>query len=157
MIADEIGVTKAAVYHQYNTKEEIVRAVAEAELDRLEAALDSAERESPPERIREAVVDCIIDLAIDRRHQIGSLLNDPIIGRLYAHDKRLVRTLGRLNSLLMGANAGPESHLATAMLTAAISGAVMHPMVVDRDDETLRAQLQHLARRFLGLPGRTAK
>ena len=25
MIADEIGVTKAAVYHQYNTKEEIVQ------------------------------------------------------------------------------------------------------------------------------------
>ena len=32
MIADHLGVTKAAVYHQFNTKEEIVRAVARAEL-----------------------------------------------------------------------------------------------------------------------------
>ena len=32
MIADEIGVTKAAVYHQYNTKDEIVLAAAESEL-----------------------------------------------------------------------------------------------------------------------------
>ena len=29
MIADKIGVTKAAVYHQYQTKEEIVLAAAE--------------------------------------------------------------------------------------------------------------------------------
>jgi hypothetical protein len=38
------------------------------------------------------------------------------------------------------------------MLIAAISGAVMHPFVVDLDDETLRAELLRLARRFLGLP-----
>ena len=37
MIADAIGVTKAAVYHQYNTKDEIVLAAAEAELDEVEA------------------------------------------------------------------------------------------------------------------------
>jgi hypothetical protein len=39
------------------------------------------------------------------------------------------------------------------MLIAAISGAVIHPFVVDLDDETLRSQLLGLARRFLGLPG----
>jgi hypothetical protein len=31
---------------------------------------------------------------------------------------------------------------------AAISGAVMHPMVTDFDDDTLRTQLLQLARRF---------
>ena len=40
MIADEIGVTKAAVYHQYRTKDEIVLAAAESELGRLEAIVD---------------------------------------------------------------------------------------------------------------------
>ena len=43
MIADAIGVTKAAVYHQYNTKEEIVVAATEVELMRLEPAMDAAE------------------------------------------------------------------------------------------------------------------
>ncbi len=37
MIADAIGVTKAAVYHQFKTKEEIVVAAVEVELARLEA------------------------------------------------------------------------------------------------------------------------
>jgi AcrR family transcriptional regulator len=40
MIADAIGVTKAAVYHQYNTKDEIVVAVAVAHP--LVARLDDA-------------------------------------------------------------------------------------------------------------------
>jgi hypothetical protein len=38
------------------------------------------------------------------------------------------------------------------MLTAAIGGAVMHPITADLDDDTLRSQLLHLARRFLTLP-----
>ena len=38
MIADAIGVTKAAVYHQFKTKEEIVLAAAEVELAQVEAA-----------------------------------------------------------------------------------------------------------------------
>ena len=45
MIADALGVTKAAVYHQFPTKDEIVLAVAEVELRRLETALDAAEAE----------------------------------------------------------------------------------------------------------------
>ena len=45
MIADEIGVTKAAVYHQYNTKDEIVLAAAQAELDKLDAVVRAAEGE----------------------------------------------------------------------------------------------------------------
>ncbi len=45
MIADTIGVTKAAVYHQFKTKEAIVIAVMEADLVQLESALDAAETE----------------------------------------------------------------------------------------------------------------
>ena len=48
MIADTIGVTKAAVYHQFKTKEEIVIAVVEVDLAQLEAALDAAEAERRP-------------------------------------------------------------------------------------------------------------
>ncbi len=39
------------------------------------------------------------------------------------------------------------------MLTAALGGAVMHPMAKGLDDATLRSQLRRLARRFLDLPG----
>lgn len=152
MIADEIGVTKAAVYHQYQTKTQIIRAVAEAELDRLEAVLDAAEVKPSSAQRREEVINGIVDLAVRRRRLMSTFLNDPIIGDLFAKDERLIRVLDRLNRLLMGADAAPESHVGTAMLTAAISGAVMHPLVVDLDDDTLRTQLVYLTRRFIDLP-----
>lgn len=151
MIADELGVTKAAVYHQYNAKEEIVRAVAEAEVDRLEAVLDAAEAESTPSRVRDAAISGVIELAVTRRREVSSLLSDPIIGRLYAKNTHLLKVIDRLNRLLMGSKAGPDSKVATAMLTAAISGAAIHPLVVGRDDEMLRTQLERLARGFLRL------
>jgi AcrR family transcriptional regulator len=150
MIADAIGVTKAAVYHQYRTKDEIVRAVAGAELDRLESVLDLAESEVDGDRAREAALTMIIDLAVERRRENSTILTDPLVGRLFARDQRPVKVVKRLNRLFMGADAGPDAEIATVMLTAAISGAVMHPMVIHRDDETLRTQLRTLAERFLG-------
>jgi len=151
MIADAIGVTKAAVYHQYRTKDEIVRAVARAELDRVETVLDVAESEVDGDRAREAALTMIIDLAVERRRENSTILTDPLVGRLFARDQRPVKVVKRLNRLFMGADAGPDAEIATVMLTAAISGAVMHPMVIRLDDETLRTQLGTLAERFLGL------
>ena len=150
MIADAIGVTKAAVYHQYKTKDEIVRAVAGAELDRLETVLDVAESEADAQRARDTALAMIIDLAVARRRENSTILTDPLVGRLFARDQRPVKVVQRLNRLLMGPDAGPDTEIATVMLTAAISGAVMHPMVIRRDDETLRTQLRTLVERFLG-------
>lgn len=151
MIADELGVTKAAVYHQYKTKDDIVRAVAGAEFDRLEAVLTLAESEVDDDRARHVALNMIIELAVARRRENSVILTDPIVGQLFANDKRPTNVLKRLNRLLMGPGATPESEIATVMLTAAISGAVMHPLAIRRDNETLRMQLQNLAERFLGM------
>src|SRR5262245_3000438 len=67
MIADTIGVTKAAVYHQFKTKDEIVLAAAETELAKVEHAIEAAEAEPDRARAREVLVDRIVDLAVERR------------------------------------------------------------------------------------------
>jgi AcrR family transcriptional regulator len=152
MIADALGVTKAAVYHQFKTKDEIVVAVAEAELARVESALDAAEAESDPARARSVLVARIVDLAVERRHMESTLLGDPVLVRFFAHHEPFREVMGRLYRLLMGDDAGTDARVPAAMLTAAIGGAVMHPLVADLDDDTLRAQLLRLARRFLDLP-----
>jgi AcrR family transcriptional regulator len=153
MIADEIGVTKAAVYHQYKTKDEIVLAAAEAELARLQAVIDAAEAEPSRKRARDALVTGIVDLAVDRRRTTSTILSDPVIVGFFAEHETFRDVMVRLRRLLIGDDAGPEARVRTAMLIAAISGAVMHPFVVDLDDDMLRAELLRLARRFLGQPG----
>jgi len=149
MIADAIGVTKAAVYHQFKTKEEIVIVAAEAELARLSAVMDAAEAEAGPACACEALLTRIIDLAVERRRMESTLVGDPVLVRFFAHHEPFRQVMDRLYRLLMGDGAGPEARMSAVMLTAAIGGAVMHPLAADLDDDTLRSQLLHLARRFL--------
>ena len=152
MIADAIGVTKAAVYHQFNTKEEIVIAAARVELAKVEAAVEAAEAEPTHARARDVLITHIVDLAVERRRMEGTLIGDPVIVRFFAHHEPFLQLMDRLYRLLMGEDAGPDGRVPAAMLSAAIGGAVMHPLVADLDDGALRSQLLLLARRFLDLP-----
>jgi AcrR family transcriptional regulator len=149
MIADSIGVTKAAVYHQYNTKDEIVLAAAEAELARLEAVVDAAEAEPSPARARRTLVTGMVDLAVAHRRTVSSLLNDPVIVSFFSEHEEFRHVMDRMSRVLVGDDIGHEARVSTAMLTAAISGTVMHPLVAGLDDETLRSHLQRLAGRLL--------
>jgi AcrR family transcriptional regulator len=153
MIANEIGVTKAAIYHQYKTKDEIILAAAEAELAELQAVISAAEAERSAKRRREALLAGIVDLAVRRRRTVGTILSDPVITGFFADHPAFRDVMHRLHRLLIGEDTGPESRIRMVMLIAAISGTVIHPFVVDLDDETLRTQLLSMARRFLGLPG----
>jgi AcrR family transcriptional regulator len=149
MIADTIGVTKAAVYHQYNTKDEIVLAAAEAELAMLEAVVDAAEAEPSQRRARERLVTGIVDLAVAHRRTVSTILNDPVIAHFFAEHESFGHVMDRMSHVLMGDDIGHEERVSTAMLTAAISGTVIHPLVAGLDDETLRSHLNQLARRLL--------
>jgi AcrR family transcriptional regulator len=152
MIADEIGVTKAAVYHQYRTKDEIVLAAAETELTILEGVVERAEAEPSTRKARDAAIVGIVDLTIERRRTIGTILSDPVIVDFFRDHEQFRDVMHRLRNLLMSGEGGPEATLRMVMLMAAISGAVSSPMVADFDDATLRVELVRLARRFLGLP-----
>ena len=152
MIADEIGVTKAAVYHQYQTKDEIVLAAAEDELGRFTAVVAAAEAVRTRTKARDALITGIVDLAIERGRTMSTILSDPVIVGFFAHHADFRDVMHRLRALLFGDDAGPEPRIRAAMLIAAVNGAVMHPFVRDLDRDTLRAELLRLARRFLGLP-----
>lgn len=153
MIADEVGVTKAAIYHQYKTKDEIVLVAAEAELARLEAVIDAALAEPSREQARDVLVAGIVDLALDRRQIMSTMLSDPVIIGFFAGHERFRNVMHSMGRTLTLDALEPEAQVRTAMLVAAVSGAVMHPFVAGIDDDTLRAELLRLARRFLGLTG----
>ncbi|MGC2655762.1 MAG: helix-turn-helix domain-containing protein [Mycobacterium sp.] len=151
MIANALGVTKAAVYHQFNTKDEIVLAVTEAEMLKIEAALDAAEAEHDRLRAREMLLVWVIDLAIQRRRLVSVLQFDPVIIRLLASHEPFVAVINRLYGVLMGDDAGPKSLVQAAMLSAAIGGTVANPLVDGLDEQTLREQLIFLTRRIVGI------
>jgi AcrR family transcriptional regulator len=146
MIADAIGVTKAAVYHQFKTKDEIVLVVAESELPTMEAALDTAEAAESRAKAREVLLGSLIDLAVQHRNLVGLLQTDPVMARLLADHERFQKLIQRMYVVLIGDDPDPDAWMQVAMLSAAIGGAVMHPLMGELDDDTLRRQLH----RFIG-------
>lgn len=148
MIADEIGVTKAAVYHQFKTKEEIVIALTERELGGLEEALETAEAEQSQPRARELLLERVIDVAIERRGVASTLQFDPVVVRLLAEHEPFQQFIQRLYSVLVG-DAGDDARVTAAILSGAIAVGVMHPLVAGVDDDVLRSQLLRLTRRFM--------
>ena len=91
----------------------------------------------------------MVDLAVVHRRTASTILNDPVIVRFFAEHESFRPVMERMSRVLVGDDVGHEARISTAMLTAAISGTVMHPLVAGLDDETLRSQLQGLAERLL--------
>jgi AcrR family transcriptional regulator len=149
MIADTIGVTKAAVYHQDNTKDEIVLAVAEVVLQRLEAAVTVAEAIRSRSRAREALIAAMVDLAVEQRRWASILQQDPVMLRFLQEHAPFRRVMERLNRLLMGGQSDARARVLAATLAAAVAGTVIHPLVLDLDDTSLRVQLSQQLRRLL--------
>ena len=149
MIADAIGVTKAAVYHQYNTKDQIVLTVAEVVLTGLEAALTRAEAERSRSRARAVLIDGMIDLAVEQRRMASILQRDPVMLRFLDEHAPFRRVMQRVNRLLMGDTSDSRARVLAATLAAAIAGAVIHPLVLDLDDESLRSHLVKQVHRLL--------
>ncbi|WP_297737013.1 TetR/AcrR family transcriptional regulator [Mycobacterium sp.] len=151
MIADAVGVTKAAVYHQFRTKEQIVLAVTERELFRLGPALEEAEEHADRLEARDALLVRMVEMAVRDRRLVRTLQFDPVVVRLLAEHEPLQRFMERLYNVLLS-DAGLDGRIEAAMFSGAISTAVMHPLVADIDDDTLLTRVTDLSRRLLGLP-----
>lgn len=151
MIADAVGVTKAAVYHQFPAKEQIVLAVTARELGRLGPVLERAEALGGGAQARDDLLVEVIGMAVRDRRLVSTLQFDPVVVTLLAEHEPFRRFMMRLYGVLL-ADAGEDARIEGAMLSGAISSAVMNPMVADIDDDTLRVRLTDLSRRLIGLP-----
>jgi AcrR family transcriptional regulator len=149
MIADSIGVTKAAVYHQFRTKDEIVLAVAEVVMAGLEDAVSAADRERSRVRGRKVLIARMIDLAVERRAWVGVLQRDPVMLRCLQQHAPFRSVMERVNRRLMAGSMDARSRVLASAVAAAIAGAVIHPLAVDLDDTTLRAQLRRHVEKML--------
>lgn len=151
MIADAIGVTKAAVYHQFKSKSEIVIAVTENELAILERALIAAEADERRQEARRTLLVQLIDLAVTRRQWVGTMTSDPVIIRILSEHPPFLRFMSRLYGMLLDQRDDTQARVAAAIMSAAIAGSVVNPIVTDLDDDVLRENLIELIPRLVGL------
>jgi AcrR family transcriptional regulator len=149
MIADRIGVTKAAVYHQFHSKEEIVLGVLAPAMESLHASLESAELLETPEARRESMLRAVVDLAVGNRRLAAILRSDPVAAELVRSHPDL--DVGeRIRALLVGPDPDVRSDVAAAMVGGALMMIGAAPELERYHDEELSANLLDLARDLLG-------
>jgi AcrR family transcriptional regulator len=152
MIADDIGVTKAAVYHQFPTKDEILLAVIEVQLEPIEQALERAEASRPGRRRREQLLADLVDIVVVNRRSLSTLQSEPVLFRLLGEHPPSRQMWVRLFAVLLGEDADARTRVRASVISAAL-GSVAYPLVVDLDSDTLRQELLAVTRRLLFTQG----
>ncbi len=145
MIADEMGLTKAAVYYHFRAKSEILDAIIRPGIQRLEVLLD----EAAGIRGRRARIDHLVTgfagFLVEHRHYAVMISTDPAAKRNKLDGKK--ETLAqRALSVLFGENPTGAERLAFGMLFFIPE---CLPDLADLTDTELREALQTTILRML--------
>ncbi|MCG5433970.1 TetR/AcrR family transcriptional regulator [Mycobacterium sp. MYCO198283] len=148
MIADEMGLTKAAIYHHFRTREQLLNAVLEPVFAELREIVDAAAGRRTAGARAEAVLRGYVELAVRHRALVAVLAGDPSVADALGAQADRRALIERQLCLLAGAD--PAGMVKASFVLAGISGAC-RPRFGAPDDDELRAQLLDAGRRALGL------
>ena len=149
MIADHLGVTKAAVYYQFHAKEDIVLAVVQPALEDMRAFLSAAGSAPSPDAAADVALQGLVDLIIRHRQVVAALVRDPDVERLVHSHEQFETVTNRLLELLLGPAPDARRRIAASVLGAGLAQAGVDPRLADVDDALLRGDLVHLGRALL--------
>jgi len=150
MIADELGLTKAAIYHHFRTREQLLAAVIEPMLDELRAVVESAEAKRTPHARAEHMLSGYAALAVRNRGLVAVLATDPSVATVLTDRAEWGKLILRQLALLADVDPGPAGEFKAAMVFAGMAGAA-GPTWGNLDDDALREHLVDAGRRVLGL------
>ena len=154
-IAERLGVTKAALYYYFRTKDDLLSAIVGPATAELEALIERAVTERAVTDASSAARDNLllsyVDLVARHAELIRVLANDPAVKEC-ASLRAVVPLFQRLVPLLAGTDE-PDTAQRTRVraVLSAIHGALVRGQP-DDDPEILRATAVEVARAVLGLP-----
>ncbi len=152
MIADRLGVSKAAVYYQFHSKDEIVLAVIQPVFDDMMRLLRIAEAMSTPEAQREAAISGMVEMAVRHRRVTAVFHGDPVIDGLVQSRAELQDTIERLTAILLGPDPAVADRIIISMLASGVYGSATDPQLNDVSDEDLHRVLLDCTQRLLRAP-----
>ncbi|GAA2871755.1 TetR family transcriptional regulator [Nonomuraea rubra] len=149
-IADEVGLTKAALYYHFESKEEILRQLTLPLLDELEAVLAQAESYEDAEEVRWRAIEGYVDVHLRHRHTLTMLVKDMTLLVQAPIADRFRTVIALANDLVAGPGSGLEQRVRACQVVAGLAD----PVVLFRDEPAgqLRSLILDGARALLGEP-----
>ena len=148
MIADEMGLTKAAVYYHFRAKNEILLAAMRPGLLRLQALLDEAAKIRGRRARIEHMVNGMVDFLVQNRHYAVMAATDPAAKRDKLDDESAGQRRRAL-TLLIGDNPTGAERLAFSTVFRLPE---CLPDLVDLSDDELLEALRTTAVHILRVP-----
>ncbi|MGY4708433.1 TetR/AcrR family transcriptional regulator [Mycolicibacterium sp. CBM1] len=152
MIADHLGVGKAAVYYQFRTKDEIVLAVVRPVFEDMARVITIASALPASEAQRDTALSGLVEFSVRHRDVASLLFGDPAVGAMVRSDPEFERTAHQLRSLLVGADQSVGNRVTVAMIIAGVLISTADPFLSDISDADLHATLMTCSQWMLKLP-----
>jgi AcrR family transcriptional regulator len=150
MIADHLGVSKASVYYQFHSKDDIVLAVIRpvyAEIDQLITEVEALPAGEPR---RDAAVSGLVEMAVRHRRVTAVFYGDPAIDSLVSCDEEFDGINQRFKKVLAMSDEDLQTRVAMSLIISGIYGSAMDPSLQDIADDELRHALLLCVRRLVG-------
>ncbi|HEY8114406.1 MAG TPA: TetR/AcrR family transcriptional regulator [Actinomycetes bacterium] len=150
-IAERLGITKAALYYHYPSKEQLLQAIVQPFFDDIRVLVAHAEQELPSGPALRSFFEAYLDMLLGHRTVCALFLRDAssivAIVPLYKEAIHLTR---RLNSSIAGPDATDEQRLRTAAAFEVLGVALLtSSWLPDIPDDTVRKTLLDAAIRVL--------
>ena len=152
MIADELELTKAAIYYHFRTRERLLMALMEPILSEIGTVVETAERQRGALARAEAMLTGYADIVARNRSLAAVTTFDPSVRSVLRNQPEWAALIDRQLALLAGTDSAVSGAINAAVVLTGLAGAASTaPRRLD--DDTLRTHLVDVGRRTLGLPG----
>ena len=146
-IADRLGITKAALYYHFKSKDEMLHALLAPASEDFERLLDAhpAEPKSPAQR--RAFFEAYVDYLLAHRQLVAWIMRDPALRSQPTSGQRGETNQRRLERMVGGDDLDPASRIRATVICHGMPAAVIEHS--DYDDHQLRTTLREIATMLL--------
>ncbi len=149
MIADELGVTKAAVYHHHRAKADIVAAVLDPAVTSMRDIIDAATAITDEEDAVLHTIAGLADQAVVNRALYRIMLHDPVVSAMFSSQEPFTSLWVRLRQLLSGDDSSMKRRMSVSIFLAGLAGPVQDESLAKISDDELRQGIVHVGTRLL--------
>jgi AcrR family transcriptional regulator len=148
MIADRVGVGKAAVYYQFRSKEDIVLEVIRPSIDDMARVIRTAGALPDAQQQRAVAVSGLVEMVVRNRQLAVIFHGDPAIDRIMNDEPEFKAVAARLRELLEGPERNAADRIAFSMFFSGVGSAAADPELADIGDAELHRTLIEMSGRI---------